>query len=77
MVYLDNNDFFTALGVIIKKKLCVMFSSCSYRILLIILFFQVKTSDYPQEQKEQKEDNIRHSKMMAEVFLTRLLKTKV
>ena len=54
-----------------------MFSSCSYRILLIILFFQVKTSDYPQEQKEQKEDNIRHSKMMAEVFLTRLLKTKV
>jgi len=36
------------------------------------LWHMVKTSDYPQEQKEE----IRHSKMMAEVFLTRLLKTK-
>ncbi|XP_066912178.1 plexin-A4-like isoform X2 [Clytia hemisphaerica] len=36
------------------------------------LFHIVKTSDYPQEQKE----DMRHSKMMAEVYLTRLLKTK-
>lgn len=40
---------------------------------MIFLYFQVKVTDYPVEQKE----DVRHSKMMAEVYLTRLLKTKV
>ena len=38
---------------------------------------QVKTSDYQQSEQKEQKDDIRHSKMMAEVFLTRLLKTKV
>ncbi|XP_057312654.1 plexin-A4-like isoform X2 [Hydractinia symbiolongicarpus] len=36
------------------------------------LWHMVKVTDYPVEQKE----DVRHSKMMAEVYLTRLLKTK-